>query len=580
MKKVVCLLLCVILTGISAVSFAAVSYSLPEKMQKQLEIGSGLKGTVTLHSEGNSPVVLALHPFQDVELQFRSLRSGNQMHAYLYQAGENEEQKGLTEFFNDGNNLYFRSDLLQDNVLTLPAVDQMIDLMRSPEGGNPSAASMLYRWAQLSGEKRDSLLNGVMEVLSSPLEIWLAQYATASEVHTLENGTSAVDLNYTIPMADLKTEMVELYALLLQRSEGQALMDALMSEEQRKVYANENLLYYYREALDAMNNDYDIAYSRTVSTLGQTISSSLELPLDSEKMNCQALLIENANGLTSYTLRGEDQLITIKIAGDLNLQEIDSFSVWIETRPNPASENQDPAAYHALRADLKHSVELTSDEESRDHQREVWHFHTERDVSRLTDPENADLYPEETPLDLDLNLHYFSRYSQSSPTTLEFQLKYDADQLNLTLSGQLKTASPWVFTPFKTDNAVNLMQMTSQERELKLAEFLASAAEQLTLNLPAQSEPEDSETAEEKKDETDPETTETEKPESDAAESAAEEQNAEDGKEAEPDVEAEEGQNGESDKDTGETENSESTEKNPEDPEKETAPEGQESDAA
>ena len=42
----------------------------------------------------------------------------------------------------------------------------------------------------------------------------------------------------------------------------------------------------------------------------------------------------------------------------------------------------------------------------------------------------------------------------------------------------MKTASPWTLTPFATENAVELTGLNSEELNLKLAEFLASASEQ------------------------------------------------------------------------------------------------------
>ena len=60
MKKILCALLCMMLVMISAESLAAVDYTLQEKMQKQLDSGSGLKGTLQLHGEGNDPFILFL----------------------------------------------------------------------------------------------------------------------------------------------------------------------------------------------------------------------------------------------------------------------------------------------------------------------------------------------------------------------------------------------------------------------------------------------------------------------------------------------------------------------------------------
>ena len=51
MKKRLAVIIAIILTLIVSSSYAAYN-TLPEKMYKQLAIGSGLRGTVSIHAEG------------------------------------------------------------------------------------------------------------------------------------------------------------------------------------------------------------------------------------------------------------------------------------------------------------------------------------------------------------------------------------------------------------------------------------------------------------------------------------------------------------------------------------------------
>ena len=102
----------------------------------------------------------------------------------------------------------------------------------------------------------------------------------------------------------------------------------------------------------------------------------------------------------------------------------------------------------------------------------------EKDTSRIPQEDNAALYPEEEPIRAELSLHYSSKYNQSSPTTLAFRASLTAKDIDLTAEGQMKTASPWTLTPFATENAVELTGLNSEELNLKLAEFMASASEQ------------------------------------------------------------------------------------------------------
>ena len=468
------------LVMISAESLAAVDYTLQEKMQKQLDSGSGLKGTLQLHGEGNDPFILSLQPFQDVELQFRGMRTGEQGHYYFYQAGDDESQKGLTEIFDDGSSLFFRSDFLPGEVIRFPALAALADAVLPSRGGNPSIASAAVRWIQTGKAQQEALLNPVLEILEKQLEVWLARYAEASEVKTTESGTSAVELSYSIPMDDFRQEIVSLMNILQNSAEGKALMDQIFSEEQKGLFENQNLGYYFLDALSALNNEYDINYTSTISTLGVQLSSSLELPLDESSMGFKSLLIEDKNGLISYTLRNDEQVITLLMGRDYDWSQIDSASAWVIMRPNPNGEETEKGLYHAIRLELQHSSEKTTDEESRDHERTVWKLTAERDVSRLPEGEDEKNYPEELPLSAELNLHYFSRYSQSSPTTLEYSLSIIREDFLISGNGQMKTSSPWVFSPFSTEGAREFTTFSANELTVKIAEFLAGASEQLT----------------------------------------------------------------------------------------------------
>ena len=483
MKKIICALLCLIMTFVATVGLAAVTYTLPEKMSKQLEIGSGLKGSFTIHGEGNAPWILSISPLQDVEFQFRAIRNGDEFHAYLYQAGEDEVQHGLTEYYEKGDTAYFRSDLLPGQVLLLPGVAGLIDHYSASKGGNPSILSALWRYFQMDPEERSAIMEPVVQMLTADLEIWISAYAEASPVRIQSNGTSVVDLSYTIPMREARNEILHLITVLTGSESGRRFLDALLTDEQKGVYAREDLIWYYGEALQALNNDYDIVYTNTISTMGQTVSSTLELPLDGRTMRYDALTIENNGGLTSYTLRSEDEILTIRCASDLSLDRFDSLSFWVIRRPaDGAAEEETPR--QAVRVDLSRERVTSTDEESRDHLTEHWNMTAERDVSRLPEGEKEEDYPEFPPVQMALSLHYYSRYSQSSPTTLEVDGKLTGPDYSLSLAGTVKTASPWVFSPFSTEGAKDIRSMTPMETGIMLAEWLAAAGEQMVPGAP------------------------------------------------------------------------------------------------
>ena len=477
MKKLFCVLFCLALLMTGNGSLAATDYTLPEKMEKQLDFGSGLKGTVTLHGEGNDPLILSLQALQDIELQVRGLKSGKQIHAYMYQADDQEQQIGLTEYYSDGDQSWLRSDLQPGEVIRFPGLEKLAEFLFPTEGGNPSLSSVAVRWFQLSESERTALINPVVDELSGDLEAWLAAYADVSPVRIAENGASVIDLSYTIPIRDVWAETVTLMSKLVRSEAGRKLAEALLDQNQAAVFFNGNLDWYYAEAMAQQAAEYDLQYTRTVTTLGTALSSLLELPLDEERTGFQALIIEERDGLLAWTLRSEERLITLQMPEQIDFSQIDEASVWLTVRPTDADQGE--GEYHALRITVTHSKTADLDEESRNHERIRWEIRTERDVSRIPEGEDPDRYPEEVPVSLTADLHYYSRYSQSSPTTLEYTVKLEKNQFSLTASGELKTASPWVFRPFSTEGAIEFTALSQDQVSLKIAEWLASAGEQL-----------------------------------------------------------------------------------------------------
>ena len=478
MKRVICLLLCMSMLLAAVPALAAISYTLPEKMEKQLSIGSGLKGTFSLHGEGNDPLILSLSFLQDTEFQIRSLLSGNDLLCSVYQTVDGDEQRALTELYRTGNQFYLRSSLLSEDIYKFPGMEEIADALRKTDKENPPFASALIRWLQLDEGERVRLLEPVTDMLGREMEIWLAHYADVSEVRTLENGISAVDLSYHIPSDDLKTEIINLLGMLLQDSQGQALIDSVLNDEQKKIYANPGLNYFYKDALDALDDSFDIQYTRTVSTLGETVSSLLELPLDEERVGFSSLEIEENNGMVSYTLRNEEGFISLIHEREIILTQSDDFSVWLYMRRSEDDKEYDA---HALRIEIHHQTELSSDEENRNHQTDRWLFRTEKDLSRLPEEEkeNTAQYPDEPPIILDATMHYYSRNSQSSPTNLDIQVLLEKQDLSLSLSAKLKTASPWEFHPFDTNGAIEWLSLSEDARILKLTEGLSQAMEQI-----------------------------------------------------------------------------------------------------
>ena len=99
----------------------------------------------------------------------------------------------------------------------------------------------------------------------------------------------------------------------------------------------------------------------------------------------------------------------------------------------------------------------------------------ERDVSVLPEGVTEEMIPECDETKITAELHYSSKLELSSPTTLEFSLVMEQGGKQIDAAGQVKTASPWTFSAFETENAARLTQLSEEER-IKLFEQFTEAA--------------------------------------------------------------------------------------------------------
>ena len=519
MKKMLACLLTIALLLTAAECFA-VSYTLPEKLSRQLEIGSGLKGALTLTVQGEGDTAKMLMPFSGAELQVRGIASGTDWHYYVYQTDEQENQWARTDVYQKEGTVYLRSDLIgADTVLFIPPTAAALDQLTAPAQGNPSIASAVYGFSQLSDGLREEAWQPLLNRLEEKLDAWLAAYAAEPVVRKDQNHVSVMELNYTVPVSALKAGIVSLAEQLAGDEEFRALAAELMSEEQQEVYLNPWLGYYYADALDQLSLDFDVTFSRTVSTMGDPISMTLELPLDFSLTGYDTLTLENRDGLTRYTLKNESVSRTLIYPDQADLQGKGKLTFWMIQLPEEEADGT--VVPLSLRADLIYRHSESTDEEERSHE---WHDYlmtVSRDVSVLPEGTDEGIIPDFQTTEAEAHLHYSSKYAQSSPTTLEIQAAYRGQDLSLSLQGTLKSASPWVFSPFDTTGAVSVISLSETEKTALTGRLLVGISTQLKPTPAA--EPAGQETTEEPSPEADsPETEpEAEQPEAESTEQTA-----------------------------------------------------------
>ena len=450
-KRIICIVTGIIMF-LSGVASAA-NYTLPEKMQNQLTIGSGLKGSFTVTSSGelsNEPFLKAV---SDAVYDLRGMSSGHDLHYYLFQENDGS-QTNLAELYRKEGEYFFRSDAVQGKILGLSGLSVYLDSIFPQKGENPTLSSAIMNYFSLNEDTREKQWKPLFSRYQNELEMWLHDFTAKADVVKQENGSSAFDFSYVIPVDEIKKKMVSMFAGFAADTDLQNLLNTIMTPEQKDIYLNAALSYFYQAAVESLNIKSDVLLSKRVSALGDLISSRLVLPIDPEITGYDTVTIESSGGYSVYRLEGKDRALVIGLPDIDLLQEHDySKSVWISRIDNAAAGENDN---FSVRADIQKTFRQYSDEEEKTHQEEHYTIKVSEDKEYLPDAFKDEVMAEWHDINAEIDLHYHSKYSQNSATTLEFRLDYQQNNSSLKIDGKVKTAAPWLFMPFEVSNPVEI----------------------------------------------------------------------------------------------------------------------------
>lgn len=486
MKKTLFTFIALILVFAVCVCQAA-EYTLPEKMYNQLAIGSGLKGSFSITSEGEMFDIPFLKDIvdtrflkavSDAEYNIRGIVSGKDLHYYVFQSNEQDQQKALSELYRKDGIYYFRSDMVQGKILEFPVKSAYLEQFIPSGGENISPASFISNILSVSEQDQKDKWEPVFTKYQNELEMWLAGFAVEAETVKLENGYSALDFSYEIPMEDVNRQIVTLFEEFSTDPEVSALLDTVMTPEEKSLYVNANLVYYYKEALGSFDMSKKLIMNKRVSAMGEVLSFGLELPLDEKSTGYDTIRIESVSGLNVYTLRNAKEIIVMGTPEKKNTQD-NSYekSIWLAKVLTDTAESGKEESF-SIRIDIKktNSVYKKGEEEdAKNHEEDQYDITVEKDLTYLPADIDAGILPDFGTITASVNLHYSSKYAQNMATMLEIQASIKQNETSLNLQGKLKTAAPWIFMPFEINDPIQVGTDKDKEFIPYLTDWVSNA---------------------------------------------------------------------------------------------------------
>ena len=474
MKKKMCFLLAFFMMLVT-INCEAASYTLPEKMKNQLAIGSGLKGTFSITAEGPKAKTPFLDAVTDAEFSILGISSGDDFYYSVFQTDQSETQSALSELYRKEGICYFRSDMVQGKILAFPTSVQLMDSFFPAKGENPSLASFYVNYLTLSEDERNNRWKPVLTRYQNELEMWLADFTLQPDLVKQDSGSLALDFTYVIPASELKARIIALFEEFASDGELQALLDTVMTPEQKNVYFNGNLSYFYEEALQSLDLNQEVRMNKRVTAMGVVLSSSIFLPLDPSVTGYRSLTVENAEKQTVYKLEKEDQavILVLPASDDENLQDYRK-SVWLTRLSQADGENTVPSNI-SVRLDIEKNSKLYDDAEEKSHQEDHYQISIQRDVKYIPEGFDPGSVFEFEQINADLTLHYYSKYSQNSATTLEISAEIRQGDSRLSISGTMKTAKPWLFMPFEIIDPITVDPKNTAELITYATDWISNA---------------------------------------------------------------------------------------------------------
>lgn len=532
MKRFLCILMCLMLAAPAAL---AIETTTPTKKFRQQFItgGNGLRGTVSLSVSGAADWVEVLLPFTATKLQLRAIgekqgdmsavvSDDDDWQVKLYANDAQSNPRATTYIYGGPEAIYAQSELLPDVLLTLPVKNvhlpyQLVDgemfsmlnsfdplgLMNSHDGGNTQAYSAITQLMQIDDADWEANWEPVLSKYYTELDMWLSAYGTAPVVSG-STGSLTMNASYSIPAEDLKAEAKYIIGLMIYDTELQNLLLPYVTAEQRALYLNPSLVYFYEYCIDAAPLNGTIQLNREMTAKGETIGMSVSLPLPGMpeeltqpigEMIAEIFSLPYTDILSdltsiSFGQSGGDVSVsvsspkrTISFIIDENASNAETVHWEGFVRITPAVGNDEPPLSAAFTYKTSHRI--WEDEEYAIHEDFSYLLSAEPDLSLMDEDDPfRSTYVDFPALSLEAGFNYLLQTDRANrPVQLEMTLNAQLPDAKLGLTANLRTAERWEHELLPMTGAENLLAMSDARVEELLKLLTTNAIQTMsTLN--------------------------------------------------------------------------------------------------
>lgn len=490
MKRIMARLLALGLIFMFIASAAAetaddLSYTMGEKLMKQLEAGSGFVGTLTLNAtavEGSEDEAFSTVKPIAMDWSYLKVRgdedSANEARLLLTMDGDSAYQQGSAEISIQDGNVYWLSSLTGEDWYWLDG-DAVETLMDDSElsASVPAVSKLMQMQGVLSGtgsfilSMAPYILSGntdgmsdAMQQFITKIDFWMEGYRDTVQMTSQDDGTSTMEIEYRLPASAVKAQLKQFLVDLMNNETLLKELSSVMPKEQAALFLDPTLQPYYFYAVNELPLQGDLVIRRVVSFLGDTIELSVTMPLvDSvsgeailqydSKQSTEDMPYENTLTLTSENSSMElhyhtyDTITGTKVyQGTLKTQnkEEDTENFWASFDISTDTvTTKDLNGYETLNQSLK--IDLTPVE--------------------IADAAEAAQYISFSKMELTLTMRVSSLSAKNSPTDMTLHVSLSGDDmpqmLDLEIAGT--TTAPWEPEALDESQAIRYSEMSQED---------------------------------------------------------------------------------------------------------------------
>lgn len=281
-------------------------YTMAGKLLKQLQAGSGFTGTIAVEIAAkeagalstSKPVVLGVD-----YIYVRPDGSEGDEHRADVTLMDGETALSAAHLQVKNRSLSIQADVVSPDwyafgemgaeAVAGSAIAQAQQDVLNQTGIPTLAAFALQMYAELSD---GTDFSESLENYTTRIDLWIEGYRQNTVLGKLEDGTTTMEVQYTVSPTAIKAEAKQLVFDLLNDRTLLPLLQQKLGDEMATLYLNPNLQSWYFSAIDALPLAGDMTIARTVSLKGDTVALHITMPLYDEQGGAVTLRYDRTQG--------------------------------------------------------------------------------------------------------------------------------------------------------------------------------------------------------------------------------------------------------------------------------------------